>query len=191
VPPVDTCETTDIPIGPADVGDAKVDYQTSKDIYTNGNVRLNTRTTYQAGRSIVLNPGFQVDAGIEFIADIEDCEGEEEEIGDGLAIQEEVIIEQKQLIKTTISSEDLLVKVVPNPFTSYTKIQYEVPKDTKLNMSLYDMQGKKIRVLQENSYHLKGSYEFHLDLSIYNSGMYFIHLQTPTISRVEKLILLD
>jgi len=60
------------------VGDAKVDYQTSKDIYTNGNVRLNTRTTYQAGRSIVLNPGFQVDAGIEFIADIEDCEGEEE-----------------------------------------------------------------------------------------------------------------
>jgi len=72
-----------------------------------------------------------------------------------------------------------------------TKIQYEVPKDTKLNMSLYDMQGKKIRVLQENSYHLKGSYEFHLDLSIYNSGMYFIHLQTPTISRVEKLILLD
>jgi len=80
----------------------------------------------------------------------------------------------------------------PNPFRTETQINYQVARAGKINLSVYDLSGRKIRTLV-NSYKPVGAYqvvwngqnEFGIEV---NAGYYFSRLQSDNLTRTVKML---
>ena len=65
----------------------------------------------------------------------------------------------------------------PNPFNPTTKIDFDLPKDSKINITIYDLTGKEIKTLI-NEYRSAGYYTVTFDASGISSGTYFYRMTT-------------
>ncbi|PKL83213.1 MAG: hypothetical protein CVV24_06060 [Ignavibacteriae bacterium HGW-Ignavibacteriae-3] len=77
----------------------------------------------------------------------------------------------------------------PNPFNPSTVIKYQVPQNSHVNLSVYDILGNKIATL-ENQEKAAGSYEVKFDAANIPSGVYFYTIQTGSFSQTKKMILM-
>jgi hypothetical protein len=64
----------------------------------------------------------------------------------------------------------------PNPFNPITKISYELPKDSKVSLIIYDVLGKEIRRLVDNEFKQAGIYSIDFNEPSLSSGVYFYRL---------------
>ena len=64
----------------------------------------------------------------------------------------------------------------PNPFNPVTKISYELPKDSKVSLIIYDILGKEIRRLVDNEFKQAGIYSIDFNEPSLASGVYFYRL---------------
>lgn len=76
----------------------------------------------------------------------------------------------------------------PNPFNPVTTIKYYLPEGCNINLKLYDVLGKEIKLL-DSGYKTSGSYSVELNAQNLSSGIYFYELRTPAFTAVRKLIL--
>lgn len=91
------------------------------------------------------------------------------------------------LIKEKIYS---LYHNYPNPFNSRTNIRFELHKPGKVEISLYDLNGRKIIKLTDGNYAM-GSHQVQANLKNLASGIYFYTFMLDGIKRESrKLILL-
>jgi agmatine deiminase len=77
----------------------------------------------------------------------------------------------------------------PNPFNPVTKIKFDVPRSTFVNLKIYDVSGREVLTItsaQLNS----GSYSYEWNASGFASGIYFYKLETKDFSSVKKMILI-
>jgi hypothetical protein len=77
----------------------------------------------------------------------------------------------------------------PNPFNSSTEIGFELPKNEKVTLKVYDLLGRGIKTLV-NGYKKAESYRVTFDGSHLSSGIYIYKLQTPSFSQTRKMILM-
>ena len=77
----------------------------------------------------------------------------------------------------------------PNPFNPTTRIKYEITKGTHIKLSIYDVNGKLIKIL-ENGYRSIGDYEISFDGSKLSSGAYFYKLETETYNETKRMLLI-
>jgi len=77
----------------------------------------------------------------------------------------------------------------PNPFNPFTSIQFDMPFASKVNLSVFNLKGEKIKELTNNLYE-PGQYTLVWDGGKYPSGMYFIKMQTSSYSKTTKVLLL-
>jgi photosystem II stability/assembly factor-like uncharacterized protein len=63
----------------------------------------------------------------------------------------------------------------PNPFNSETQISYYLPFESIIDLSLYDLRGEKLIILEKNT-KPAGRYNTSLNLKNYPSGIYFYRL---------------
>ena len=70
----------------------------------------------------------------------------------------------------------------PNPFNPRTTVKYELPIDSELNLSVYDIQGRLVTHLSKG-FKSAGYYETIWDASQYSSGIYFIQIQVYDTDR--------
>ncbi|MGE5499036.1 MAG: T9SS type A sorting domain-containing protein, partial [Syntrophothermus sp.] len=89
----------------------------------------------------------------------------------------------------TVPSEFRIVSVYPNPFNSSAKIQYTLPEDGFVSLKIYDPLGKEILTLV-NGFLAAGSYETDWKAEDAVSGAYLIRLQSGSLSRSQKAVLL-
>jgi hypothetical protein len=83
-----------------------------------------------------------------------------------------------------------LYPAIPNPFNPETKIKYQIPKNSFIKLTVFDITGKESALLYEG-YKQKGTYEITFDGSNYSSGVYFVYLSSEsTLKSVQKIILL-
>jgi flagellar hook assembly protein FlgD len=84
--------------------------------------------------------------------------------------------------------------VYPNPFNPVTHISYFMPKASDVNLSIYNLRGEQISVLQQGrqtagmhniTWNGKNSSGQNV-----GSGVYFLRLQMPGENQTRKLILL-
>ena len=75
--------------------------------------------------------------------------------------------------------------IYPNPFNPEAKVFYHISKGDNIEISIYDILGKKIKELK-NSYHSTGSYELTLNASDIPSGIYFIQINNSKFSDSKK-----
>lgn len=95
---------------------------------------------------------------------------------------------------TGIISNEIPVKFslsqnFPNPFNPTTTISFDIPKSEFVNLSVYDLSGKKVDELV-NSNLQAGKYSTLWNASKLSSGVYFYKIQAGEFTEVKKLTLI-
>lgn len=82
----------------------------------------------------------------------------------------------------------------PNPFNPSTTIRYDLPNDSRVRLTVYDLMGRKVAVLRNEtetagykSIIWNGRDSFGRQAS---AGMYFLRMETPAFHDTRKIILL-
>jgi len=88
-----------------------------------------------------------------------------------------------------IPSNFLLHQNYPNPFNPKTIINYQLPINNFVKLTIYDVMGREITVLV-NQKQNAGTYEVEWNASDFASGVYFYSLQVGNMMVTKKMILL-
>lgn len=83
----------------------------------------------------------------------------------------------------------LLNQNYPNPFNPTSIISYEIPEEGNVLIKLYDIIGKEIKILVNES-RLPGSYQYQFEGSNLSNGVYLYTMQTKGFRETKKLVLL-
>jgi hypothetical protein len=81
----------------------------------------------------------------------------------------------------------------PNPFNPVTKINYELPKDGKVKLVIFDILGREIKSLVNNEFKQAGRYTVEFNGTQFASGVYFYRIQVEggsSYTAVKKMVLL-
>ena len=89
----------------------------------------------------------------------------------------------------TIPSSFSLAQNYPNPFNPSTVIEYNLPKEARVALRVYNILGQEVRTLV-NDTQSPGRYKVRFDASAIASGVYFYSLRADEFVKVQKMILL-
>lgn len=77
----------------------------------------------------------------------------------------------------------------PNPFNPVTTIEYQLPKAGLVKLTLYDILGKEVQVMVNNT-QPAGSYKIEWNGENFPSGVYFYKIQAGDFIETKKMVLL-
>ena len=83
----------------------------------------------------------------------------------------------------------ILSQNYPNPFNPSTRIQYQVPSTSHINLKVYDVLGNEVATLV-NEEKSVGSYEIVFDAKELSSGIYFYTIKAGSFVETKKMILI-
>ena len=81
-----------------------------------------------------------------------------------------------------------LSQAYPNPFNPTTTINYGLPVDADITLSVYDIEGRFVTFL-ENGYKAAGYHSVVWNASSNASGIYFLHMTAGSYIKNQKLML--
>ena len=81
------------------------------------------------------------------------------------------------IIEIGVPSKFYLSQNYSNPFNPLTKIDYDLPFDTKVSIVIFDMLGKEVKTLV-SEFRTAGYYTIVFDASAFSSGIYFYRIIT-------------
>jgi|GEM_PF-2990691 len=88
---------------------------------------------------------------------------------------------------TTLSYE--LAQNYPNPFNPITKIRYQIPEQTLVIITVFDILGNIVEKLV-NEEKIAGSYEVEFDGLKVSSGVYYYQISTEKFHQTRKMVLI-
>lgn len=93
------------------------------------------------------------------------------------------------MINSTFTETYELLQNYPNPFNPVTTIRFDLNKEGKVQLSVYNVNGQKVAELV-NGVMKSGIHTFEFDGSNLNSGVYFCTLESDGQSFTKKLVLI-
>lgn len=93
-------------------------------------------------------------------------------------------------IENTIPEKFNLAQNYPNPFNPSTTIEFSLPEDADISLSIYSITGELITTVINNSFFSKGSYKLTFDASKLASGNYIYVLTDNTMRLSRKMTLI-
>jgi len=103
----------------------------------------------------------------------------------GTGVGQEISVEEFEEIPAAYSLE----QNYPNPFNPMTTIQYTIPKDEYVKLTVYDITGKVVKELV-NGYKSAGRYNVEFNASGYASGTYYYKLEAGEYNSIQKMLLM-
>jgi len=97
----------------------------------------------------------------------------------------EIDNEEASLLPSTM----LLHQNFPNPFNASTTIHFSLTQASELSLSLYDIQGRFLGVINQG-YYTAGEHQLSWLADDLASGVYFLHLKSETETLVQRITLL-
>ena len=82
-----------------------------------------------------------------------------------------------------------LTQNYPNPFNPVTQIDFQIPADGNINLSVYDNNGKLVSVLTDG-FRPAGYYKVIFNASDISSGVYYYRLNADKFSEVKKMMVI-
>ena len=77
----------------------------------------------------------------------------------------------------------------PNPFNPSTNIKFDIIKNERVVLSIYNMLGEKVNTLIDQNLS-PGSYNVDFNAASLSSGMYFYRLETTGFSETKRMALI-
>lgn len=77
----------------------------------------------------------------------------------------------------------------PNPFLSFTKIMYDLPKDDHVKIKVYDVLGRELTVLADENV-AAGKHFVLFNGNRFPSGVYFYQMETSSFRQVKKMVII-
>ncbi len=77
----------------------------------------------------------------------------------------------------------------PNPFNPVTTIEFDIARESKIELSIFDVTGQRVETLI-NSVSSPGSYKFNFRGDNFPSGIYFYQLRAGEFTQTRKMTLL-
>lgn len=93
-----------------------------------------------------------------------------------------------QIIAGTKPSSFILNQNYPNPFNPSTTIRFEVPKNSRIKLTIYNILGEAVRILSDAIFE-EGVYEKTFDARELASGVYIYELKTDDVLLRQKMVL--
>ena len=94
-------------------------------------------------------------------------------------------VNEPEEIPTTYS----LSQNYPNPFNPTTTIQYAIPKDGFVKLTVYDITGRVVKELV-NGHKTAGKYSVEFNASSYASGTYYYKIEAGEYKNIQKMMLI-
>jgi hypothetical protein len=88
-------------------------------------------------------------------------------------------------------SDEETVNVYPNPFRNKFNISYETSESGNVRISLLDMFGKEVRIIQEDAKQTSGKHIVEMQAEDLKSGIYIVRIQTQSYSVLKKVLLTE
>ena len=82
----------------------------------------------------------------------------------------------KESTNSLIPQTYQLYQNYPNPFNPTTKIAFDLPKDAKVKLVIYDILGREMKTLVNNEFRSAGKYITEFNGSNMASGVYFARI---------------
>ncbi len=92
-------------------------------------------------------------------------------------------------VSTSFPSEYALYSAYPNPFNPVTTISYDLPQIDHVQLTVFDILGRKITVLADRQMQA-GQHQVTFDGSNLASGIYFVSMNAGDFNSVQKVMLL-
>ncbi len=86
-----------------------------------------------------------------------------------------------------ISNDVTLEKAYPNPANDICNIIYSIPSDATVNVSLYDISGRMVQNLLDDTKQARGRYKIPVDVSGLASGIYVYRIMVDGQTYSQKL----
>ncbi|HEX9973850.1 MAG TPA: T9SS type A sorting domain-containing protein, partial [bacterium] len=96
---------------------------------------------------------------------------------------------QPLIDKAKIPNQYALKQNFPNPFNPVTSIAFDLPEQTKVSITVYDILGREVASLVEKVMPA-GSHTIQYDAATLPSGVYFYQIKTNDFTSIKKMILL-
>ncbi|NOS83825.1 MAG: T9SS type A sorting domain-containing protein [Ignavibacteria bacterium] len=94
-----------------------------------------------------------------------------------------------EIVNSVLPTSYLLKQNYPNPFNPVTNINFSIPKAEFVNISVFDILGRKINSLVDEWLNA-GVYETDWDASAFPSGVYYYKFTAGDFSETRKMILI-
>jgi hypothetical protein len=91
----------------------------------------------------------------------------------------------RKLLGTPTTAENY-----PNPFNPATRISFDLPQDSKVNLVVYDLLGREVKRLVNNEFKVAGTYTYDFNAASLSSGMYFYMINAGKFSETKRMVLL-
>lgn len=104
---------------------------------------------------------------------------------DGAIRYSEEIVLKIEVVLNKVSLE----QNYPNPFNPSTIIKYSIPKETKIQIVVFDLIGREIEVLVDATQHA-GVHQIIFDARSIPSGMYYYRLITSEYTETKRLVVM-
>ncbi|MBK6875424.1 MAG: T9SS type A sorting domain-containing protein [Ignavibacteria bacterium] len=72
-----------------------------------------------------------------------------------------------------------------SPFNPVTKISFDLPQDSKVNLVVYDLLGREVTRLVNNEFKVAGKYTYDFNATSLSSGGYFCRLLVSSSNQLE------
>ena len=151
---------------------------------------------FRAGTSITLNPGFHATAGSSFLAKIEACTvtlQEEEPLEEIVTYryQAEELVETPYITEVT-PTHDLAtpteLQVMPNPFSSYTNLVFNLAQASEVHIGVYTSTGQLVEQIANGQQLGAGTHQIQYMPQQLMKGVFFVQLRTGKEVQVKKLM---
>ena len=133
-------------------------------------------TTFQAGVTIFLNPGFIAEAGSDFTAKIEPCTSSPSPLVQVLD-EEVAIVSEDSKEKNNIENTKTELLVYPNPTRERTFVEFNLNKSTPVNLLVFDGRGNVVNKLLENKIIDEGFHQMSFETNELPIGVYIVFLR--------------
>ena len=78
----------------------------------------------------------------------------------------------------------------PNPFNPSTKIDFQIPVDSKVSLVIYDIIGREVKTLINNEFRKADYYTVEFNAAGISSGVYFYRMRAGDFREARKMIVL-